>query len=223
MSQPNIKATIRESVGKSHARRLRRKGEIPCILYGVEKDTVRLSVSHRDFERLLSETRSVFIVDFGDTKQRSVIREIQYHPVKGDMIHVDFLRVKAGQEISVSVPLKFVGNSEGEKVGGIFQEIKVDLEITCLPKYIPENLEINISELNLGDSIHVSDLNFENITIKAESNTAICTVAMPRKIEEELPVEGEEEEIEEDEDAEPELVGTKKKDEDEEAEESSKE
>lgn len=222
MSEPNIKATIRESVGKSHARRLRRKGEIPCILYGVEKDTVRLSISHRDFERLLSETRSVFIVDFGDTKQRSVIREIQYHPVKGDMIHVDFLRVKAGQEINVSVPLKFIGNAEGEKLGGVFQELKVDLEITCLPKYLPDNLEIDISELDLGDSIHVSDLNFENITIKAEPSTAVCTVAMPRKIEEELPVEGEEEEIEE-EDAEPELVGTKKKDEDEETEESSKE
>jgi large subunit ribosomal protein L25 len=222
MSEFHIKATIRESVGKSHARRLRRKGEIPCILYGVEKDSVKLSVSHRDFEKLLSETRSVFVVDFGETKQSSVVREIQYHPVKGDMIHVDLLRVKAGQEINVSVPLKFVGTAEGEQMGGVFQELKMDLDITCLPKYLPDNLEIEISELNLGDSIHVSDLNFENIIIKAEPATTICTVAMPRKIEEELPVEGEEEEIEEEE-AEPELVGAKKKDEDEEAEESSKE
>ena len=223
MSEIHIKATIRESVGKSHARRLRRTGEIPCILYGVEKDSVKLSVSHRDFEKLLSETRSVFVVDFGETKQPSVVREIQYHPVKGDMIHVDLLRVKAGQEINVSIPLKFVGTAEGEQMGGVLQELKIDLDVTCLPKFLPDNLEIEISELNLGDSIHVSDLNFENITIKADPATTICTVAMPRKIEEELPVEGEEEEIEEDEDAEPELVGAKKKDEDAETEESSKE
>lgn len=220
MSEPHIKAIKRESVGKSHARRLRRQGDIPCTLYGVEKDNINLSVSRHDFEKLLAETRSVFVVDFDGTEQRTVVKDIQYHPVKGLMIHADLMRIKAGQEINVSVPLKFVGSAEGEKMGGVFQEIKSELDITCLPKNMPENLEIEISELEIGDTIRVSDLNFENITINAEENALICSVAIPRKIEEEVPVEGEEEILEEEEEsAEPEVITAKKKEDGEESEE----
>jgi large subunit ribosomal protein L25 len=219
MSEPHIQATRRESVGKSHARRLRRQGDMPCTLYGVEKDTVNLAISRHEFERLLSKTRSVFVVDFDGTEQRTVVKDIQYHPVKGVMIHADLMRVKAGQEINVSVPLKFIGTSQGEKMGGVFQEIKAELDITCLPKNMPDNLEIDISELDVGDAIRVSDLNFENITINADENALICSVVVPRKIEEEEPVEGEEELLEEEEAAEPEVISAKKKDEDEESEE----
>ncbi len=222
MSELHIKATKRESVGKSHARRLRRTGEIPCILYGVEQDSVSLSVSRREFEKLLTETRSVFVVDIDNTEQRTVVKDIQYHPVKGTMIHVDLMRIKAGQEINVSIPLKFTGTAEGEKEGGVFQEIRSELEITCLPKYLIDNLEIDISALNIGDSLRVSDLNFEHITIKADESTVICAVAIPRKIEEEEPEEGELDEFEE-EDAEPEVIGAKKKEDGEEAEEKSEE
>jgi large subunit ribosomal protein L25 len=104
-------------------------------------------------------------------------------------------------------------------MGGVFQEIKAELDITCLPKNMPDNLEIDISELDVGDAIRVSDLNFENITINADENALICSVVVPRKIEEEEPVEGEEELLEEEEAAEPEVISAKKKDEDEESEE----
>ena len=220
MSELHIKANKRKSVGKSQARRLRRQGDIPCTLYGAEEQSVSLSVSRHEFEKLLSETRSVFVVDVDGAEQRAVVKDIQYHPVKGLMIHVDFMRVKAGQEINVSVPLKFIGTAEGETTGGVFQEIKSELDITCLPKNMPDNLEIEISHLDVGDAIRVSDLNFENITINAEENALICTVVVPRKIEEELPVEGEEEEIEEEEEgAEPEVITAKKKEDGEESEE----
>jgi large subunit ribosomal protein L25 len=219
MSELHIKANKRESVGKSHARRLRRLGDIPCTLYGAEEKSVSLSVSRHEFEKLLTETRSVFVVDVDGAEQRAVVKDIQYHPVKGLMIHVDFMRVKAGQEINVSVPIKFTGTAEGEKMGGVFQEIKSELDITCLPKNMPDSLEIEISQLDVGDVIRVSDLNFENITINAEENALICTVAIPRKIEEEAEVEGEEEEIEEEEGAEPEVITAKKKEDGEESEE----
>lgn len=220
MSELHIKANKRESVGKSHARRLRRLGDIPCTLYGAEEKSVSLSVSRHEFEKLLTETRSVFVVDVGGTEQRAVVKDIQYHPVKGLMIHVDFMRVKAGQEINVSVPIKFTGTAEGEQTGGVFQEIRSELDITCLPKNMPDSLEIQISHLDVGDAIRVSDLNFENITINAEENALICTVAIPRKIEEEVPVEGEEEELEEEEEgAEPEVITAKKKEDGEESEE----
>ena len=217
MSELHIKAAVRDAVGKGESRRLRHSGKIPCTLYGVEKKSVSLSISRREFEKLLSETRSVFVVDFGEHKQRTVVKDIQYHPVKGTMIHVDLMRVKAGQEINVSVPLKFVGTAAGEKTGGVFQEVRADIDVTCLPKYLPDNLEIDITDLEIGDSIRVSDLSFEHITIKTDPTSVLCSITIPRKIEEEVPEEGELEELEE-EAAEPEVISAKKKEEGEESE-----
>lgn len=216
MSESQLNARVREELGKGNVGRIRRTGEVPCILYGVEKDTVSLSINKRDIEKILSEAHAMITLNFDGKEQRTVIKEVQYHPLKGNIIHVDFQRVKAGQELSVSVPIKFVGSAPGSQVGGVFQELKSDLDITCLPRHLPEVVEIDISNLNIGDSIHVSDLDLENITIKHDSTTTICSLAAPKKIEEEVP-ETEEEEIEEEE-AEPEVITSKAKPEDEEAE-----
>ena len=215
MSEPVLNAELRQITGKAESRRIRTTGRVPCILYGVEKDSVSLTVNRKEFEKLMSETRSVFVVDFKEKQQRSVVKEIQYHPVRGEIIHVDLLRVKAGQEINVSVPLKFSGESPGVKVGGVFQELKTDLDITCLPKYMPNDIEIDISELNIGDSIHVSDLQLDNITVKNDPSTSLCPVVPPRKIEEVEPETDEELEEEEEETAEPEVITAKKDAEDE--------
>jgi len=215
MREPEISAEIRERKGKSFARKLRRSGEIPCVLYGIEAEPVTLQMNRRAFEKLLTETRSVFVVHYGDIKQRTVVKEIQHHPVKGDIIHVDLQRIKAGQEISLAIPLHFVGVSPGVKMGGVFQELRSELEITCLPKYIPNEIEVDISELNIGDSLHISDLKLEHIKIEGDIHTALCSVVMPKKVEE-ITVEAEEE-LEEEE-AEPEVISKSKKEEEEEAE-----
>jgi large subunit ribosomal protein L25 len=217
MQEHKIKASLRDNVGKAEAKRLRRKGMIPCILYGIEEDSVPLMVVRKDFEKLLSQTRSVFIVDYDKAQQPSVVKDIQYHPVRGDILHVDIQRVKAGQEINVAVPINFVGNAPGVKAGGIFQELRSELEITCLPKFIPEEITVDISKLEVGDAIHVSDLQLENITIRADAESTICLVAAPKKIEELLPEE-EEEEIEEEE-AEPEVISKGKEEKEEEEKE----
>ncbi len=216
MHEPEITAEIREHKGKSFARKLRRSGEIPCVLYGIKQESVPLKMNRREFEKLLVETRSVFVVHYGATKQRSVVRDIQYHPVKGDIIHVDLQRIKEGQEITIAVPLTFVGNSPGVKMGGIFQELRSELEVTCLPKYLPNDIEIDISGLSIGDSIHVEDLKLEHLTIEDDLQTALCSVVMPKKVEE-ITAEEEEEELEEGE-AEPEVITKSKKAEEEEAE-----
>jgi large subunit ribosomal protein L25 len=211
MEELELKATIREDKGKASANRLRRKGNVPCILYGVEKESVSLVVNKKELEKLMAETRSVFVVDYADKKQRSVIKEIQYHPVRGDIIHLDLLRVKAGQEISVSVPLRFIGTAPGVKVGGVFQELSSELDVTCLPKHLPNQIEVDISELNIGDAIHLSDIEVEHLTFKADPTTTLCSVAAPKKVEE-VVEEAEEEEVEE-EAAEPEVITAKAKDE----------
>ena len=105
MSESVLQATIREGIGKANARRLRRSGYVPGTLYGVEKECVALSINKKELEKLLSETYSVINVKIDGNEQKSVFKEIQFHPVKGDVIHVDLQRIKAGQEINVSVPL----------------------------------------------------------------------------------------------------------------------
>jgi large subunit ribosomal protein L25 len=147
-------------------------------------------------------------------EQRCVVKEIQYHPVKGEIIHLDLQRIKAGQEIQLSVPIRFIGEAPGVKLGGVFQTIRSELDISTLPKYLPNDIEIDISEMELGDTMHISDLILENITINHESDSSICSIVLPKKVEEVVPEEeeGEELELEEDADAEPEVITSKSKD-----------
>ncbi len=219
MSESVLQATTRDGGGKANARRLRRSGYVPGTLYGVEKECVALSINKKELEKLLSETHSVINVKFDGNEQKSVFKEIQYHPVKGDIIHVDLQRIKAGQEISVSVPLKFIGEAPGVKTGGLFQTIKSELDISTLPKYLPNEVEIDISSLEIGDTIHVSDLQLEHITIHLEPEELICSVILPKKVEEPVEVEEELEDIEEEEADEPEVISQKSKEDDSEGEE----
>jgi large subunit ribosomal protein L25 len=216
MSEQELIASIREKTGKANARRLRRTGFIPCTIYGVEEESVSLTTNRKNMEKLLSEAHSVIKIVIDGKEERCVVKEIQHHPVKGDIIHVDLQRIKAGQEIQLSVPIKFIGNAPGVKMGGVFQTIRSELDISTLPKYLPDEIEIDISKLELGDTLHVSDLQLEHITIHHEEDSSICSVAMPKKVEETLEEEEEGEELDlEEESAEPEVISSKAKDEDE--------
>ena len=211
MSESQIKAEIRKSSGKADSGRLRRSGLVPCTIYGVTRESTSLAVNKRELDKLLSAAHSLINISVEGDEHSSVVKEIQYHPVKGDIIHVDFQRVQAGQEIQVLVPLKFTGTAPGLKSGGVFQTIRSELDISTLPKYLPNEIEIDISGLEIGDAIHVSDLNLENITINIDQDETLCLVAMPRQVE---VVEEEEEEGElEAEAEEPEVISSKSRDE----------
>ena len=219
MSEQELKATTRTETGKANVRRLRRTGFVPCTIYGVEDKSVSLTINRKELEKLLAEAHSVIKLVNEDNEQRCVIKEIQYHPVKGDIIHLDLQRIKAGQEIQLSVPIKYIGEAPGVKLGGVFQTIRSELDISTLPKYLPNEIEINISAMELGDTLHISDLNLEHITINHEADSSICSIVLPRKVEEEAVAEeeeGEELEVDEEESAEPEVISSKSKDEDEE-------
>jgi large subunit ribosomal protein L25 len=219
MSEQELKATTRAETGKSNVRRLRKTGYVPCTIYGVEDSSVSLTINRKELEKLLSEAHSVIKLVNEGNEQRCVIKEIQYHPVKGEIIHVDLQRIKAGQEIQLSVPIKFIGEAPGVKVGGVFQTIKSELDISTLPKYLPNEIEIDISSMELGDTIHVSDLSLDNITIHHELESSICSIVLPKKVEEPVVAEEEGEEAmveEEEEAAEPEVISSKAKDEEEE-------
>lgn len=214
MTEPKLKAKARTETGKANVRRLRRTGYIPCTLYGVEKESLSLAINRKELEKMLSESHSVISVNIDGHEQRSVVKEIQYHPLKGDIIHLDLQRIKAGQEIHIAVPIKFVGVAPGVKTGGVFQTVRTELEVSTLPKYLPGEIEIDISGLDIGDSIHIKDLQLEHITINHDPESTICSVLLPKKVEE--PLVEEEAELEEEEAAEPEVISSKSKEEDEE-------
>jgi large subunit ribosomal protein L25 len=217
MSEQELKASIREETGKANVGRLRRTGFVPCTIYGVEEKSTSLTINRKDLEKLLSEAHSVIKLMVDGVEQRCVIKEIQHHPVIGDVIHLDLQRIKAGQEIQLSVPIKFIGEAPGVKVGGVFQTIRAELDISTLPKYLPNEIVIDISTMELGDTMHISDLQLENITINHEPESSLCSIVLPKKVEEPVAEEEEGEELEvEDEDAEPEVITSKAKDEDEE-------
>jgi len=218
MEEVLLNARLRTDGGKLNSRRLRRGGDVPCILYGVEPETISLAVKKRELDKLLSIRHSIIVLNYEGKQQQSIIKEIQYHPVKGDIIHMDFQRILAGREIKIAIPIKFIGVAPGAKVGGIFQELRSELEITCLPTDIPDQIEVDISNLEIGDAIHVSDLKLGNLKIEADVTTTICSVSAPKKVEE--VVVPTEEGVEET--AEPEVITARKKESEEEEEESKK-
>ena len=120
MSEPEINAIIREDVGKANTGRIRRTGYVPCTIYGIEKESSSLAVNKKELERLLSNAQSVITIKVDGNEQKSVIKEIQYHPLKGDIIHVDFMRIKATDKITMQIPLHFIGEdlAPGVKIGG---------------------------------------------------------------------------------------------------------
>ena len=215
MSNVQLNAEVRDGHGKAVVGRIRRGGMVPCIMYGVDDTTVSLAVDSLQIEKMLSASYSVINLKYDGQLQGVVVRDIQYHPVKGNIIHVDFLRVKAGQEIKISVPVRFIGESEGVRLGGVFQELMSEIAIVTLPKNLPEVIEVDISELNVNDAIHVKDLVVENFTIEDDPTDTVCSVVPPKKIEEEVVAEDEEGEgieLEEDgeEATEPEVITAKK-------------
>ena len=198
-----LKTNIRTSVGNSQARALRRKKQIPAVLYGLGKKTVLLSVYISELERVLKKSKGGqallnLVVQNGETYTKSaIIKELQTHPVERDILHVDFYEIDMNRKIKVKVPVVTKGKSKGVELGGILQIIRRELEVLCLPLEIPKSFEIDISDLDIGDSVHVKSIPLkDNIEIPADVDFTVLTIAIPKAVEEEVPEEVEEEEAE---------------------------
>ncbi|MBW2441719.1 MAG: 50S ribosomal protein L25/general stress protein Ctc [Deltaproteobacteria bacterium] len=202
MEKIELHATVRKSVGNGPARVLRRSGQTPAVLYGPKAETVLLSVVTKDLEQVLKKgSFGQLILDLvirngKEMTKAAMIKELQTHPVSGSLIHIDFYEVDMKRKIKVMVPVVTTGQSVGVEEGGLLNIVRRELEIFCLPGDIPEAIELDITELGIGDSIHVDELPLgENFEVSADTNYTVVTVLSP-KVEEE-PVEEEEEELEE--------------------------
>jgi large subunit ribosomal protein L25 len=213
MAMLSLKSARRSEVGKGVARKLRTDGRIPAVYYGRGEEPIPLIVTLRELQEVIERAEgSNVIVDLkveGDAgaDRKALIREIQRDPVAGSILHLDLQHISLTERIVVEVPIVLLGTPIGVKDGGgILEHLLREVEVECLPTDIPSKLEVEVSGLNIGDSLHVSDLKAERVVIKTEADRAIAAVVPPTILEEVKPAE-------EAVPAEPELVKEKKEEE----------
>lgn len=179
-----LNAQLRDNTGKSAVRAIRRTGRVPAVVYGHGDETRPLTIDAVELEKLVS-TISVenTLIDLrieGGKTTSALIREVQYHPVKPRILHVDLYQVHAGEKIHLEVPIRIHGTPVGVREdGGVLQEVLREIHVECLPKDIPEAVDIDIVELRIGDTIHVSDVDLPNVKILNDPDLVICTVTAP--------------------------------------------
>ncbi len=197
-----LKANARTETGKGYARVLRRDGRVPAILYGPKTDPMPLSVAIYDLEQLIKKAKSrqqLVSLDVGDgaAARSAMIKELQVEPLSRNFRHVDFYEVDMTKKIRVGVPVVTTGKSIGVEEGGMLQIIRREIDVICLPNAIPEKIEVDISNLNIGDSIHVEEITLEgDIEFPDDVNFTVVTILSTKtqELEAEEAEEGAEEE-----------------------------
>jgi large subunit ribosomal protein L25 len=196
-----LNAVTRTDTGKGQSRTLRREGRLPAVLYGPNTDSVMLSINCVELEDIVkggSAGQALLSISVDGAKEphTAMIKELQVSPLSRDYLHVDFYEVDMKNKIHVMVPVTTTGKSVGIEMGGMLQLIRRELEVLCMPGDIPEFIEIDIAELNIGDSVHVEDVQLEgDVEIPHDVDFTILTILSATMAEEE--VEEEEEELEE--------------------------
>ena len=207
MTRAEGTANIRKATGNSPARRLRVAGKLPAVLYGNKTENILLSLDAKELQTALKKSvsgQAFFNLILEEGKNKTVmLKELQRHPVKPVYLHADLYEVDMKEKIKTTIPVKTKGKSKGVEDGGILQIIRREIEIFCLPSEIPESVELDISELNIGDSIHIDELDLgENVEIPFEQRFTVLTVSSPTTEK-----ETEEEEAEDETEAETEAEG----------------
>ena len=187
MEQVALEGFLRQPSGKSGARSLRRAETIPAIFYGPDSETLAISVAKVSLVKILKKQTSENTLyqltikgEDGDTVKIVMLKDLQQHPLDREILHADFLEVSLTKAIEVTIALKLTGKAPGVEKGGLLQEISRELEVRCLPTQIPDFIEIDVSALEIGDSIHVEDLQLaEGIEVLSDPRHTLVTVVQP--------------------------------------------
>jgi len=228
MELQTLSATSRDASGKGAARRTRGAGAVPAVLYGQGKEAVCLKLDAKVFQHLIHSHRgshAVVQLDVTDNPEWSspaLVKSLQYHPLRGDIVHADFLRIRLDERIETSVPVTLQGQAKGIIEGGVVDHQLREVEVECMALEVPEELFVDVTGLSIGDSLHVRDLQVPpNVAFLTDPDRVVVSVFLPRVVkaategeEAAVPVEG----AEAAESAEPEVVGRRKEKEKEEEE-----
>ena len=203
MSQLTLAARVRKSKGKGAARKLRNNNQMPAIFYGPKTEPVMLAVDYPELMRVLKENRGENIIldlqvqsDQGTETRKVMIKDLLMDPIKSIYLHADFCEISMDKEIRVNIPVRLIGTPVGVTEGGVLQHIRRELSISCLPDKLIDSLDLDVSTLNIGDSVHISDIQFpEGMTSSEEEHITIAVVAAPTAEVEEKMEEVEEAEL----------------------------
>jgi large subunit ribosomal protein L25 len=185
--QIKLSATTRKDKGKGVAKRLRREGRLPAVVYGHKTDPIPLTLNTKQVLSLLeggkgeSSLINLSVDGNGGPSEKTVmIKELQIDPLTRRCLHVDFFEVSMDEEVTLSLPINLTGDSVGVEMGGVLQQVRRELEIRCLPSQIPDSISVDVSALNVGDSIHLKDLSLPSgIKVLDDEDLTIVTVLAP--------------------------------------------
>ncbi len=179
-------AEKRERAGKGVARALRREGLVPAVIYGDNKDPEGISLSRKDFTKLYNTGRlmsTLLDIEVDGKKTRVLTRDLQLHPVRDDIMHADFLRLSKGTKIAVEVQVVFLNEDTcpGLKTGGVLNVVRYSVELNCPADSIPDSIEVDLAEVNMGDSVHISDITLPDgvVPVISDRDFTIATIAVP--------------------------------------------
>ena len=182
MKHIELKGQVREAGNKAAVKAVRRAGQVPCNIYGLGIENVLFTIDAQDLKEI-THTPNSYIIDLelnNGTKMYAVLHEVQYHPVSDEALHVDFLAVSEEKPVTIEVPVKVVGHSEGVKMGGKLLVSSRKLRVSAMMKNLPDVLEVDSTHLMIGKQIVAGALNFEGVSIVSPKATIICSVRPTR-------------------------------------------
>lgn len=182
MKHIELKGQVREAGNKAAVKAVRRAGQVPCNIYGLGIENVLFTIDAQDL-KTITHTPNSYIIDLelnNGTKMYAVLHEVQYHPVTDEALHVDFLTVSEDKPVTIEVPVKVVGHSEGVKMGGKLLVSSRKLRVSAMMDKLPDILEVDSTHLMIGKQIVAGDLNFDGVTIVSPKATIICSVRPTR-------------------------------------------
>ena len=188
MQQYKIEVQKRDvSNKKSDIKALRHADKIPGVYYSHDsKSSITFIVDQKTLLEALKSTSQVYKISVGGKDRDVIIKSVQYHPISENILHIDLYGVKMDTQVSLKVPILFVGQCEGVKAGGVLNQNLTELEVSCLPSNIPQNIEVDVSNLNIGDTIRLTEISVDStITLVGDSELLIASVTLPTKVEEE--------------------------------------
>ncbi len=182
MATIQLDALPRTEFGSAIARRMRRAGQVPGVVYMGGDDAAAIAFDSLTLTNFLNNAYGLIDLKVKGVKEpfKCVVKDVQFDPITDQVIHIDFQGVKMGEKMQTTVPLVLKGTPAGTKFGGILSQVLRELDIECFPKDLPDYLEVDISEMNVGDALHVSDLSFENITILASETSTVALLELAK-------------------------------------------
>ena len=180
MKSITINGSKRESVGKKATKALRNAGQVPCVLYGGDQP-VHFSAAELAFSKLVyTPNAHTVVIALGDTTYNAVLQDIQFHPVTENILHIDFYQLFEDKEIAMDIPVILTGNSVGVRAGGVLRRNRRKLRIKALPTNLPDDIQVDISKLKIGNKVYVSELENDDFKFLHSDNTVVCQIKQSR-------------------------------------------